>query len=169
MSSEIKLLKSQIQDLMNKVKELEEKNKKEEFVVVERVNKFSKYYIISGIEDDEFSTKSIEEQFDSVDTKYYDSNNYFHTKEEAEKYLKRFLLELKILRTRDKINDDWKPNWNDGEEYKYCICINYNIKNTISECTSISTAYHLSFESEEKRNQFRELISDEETIEFLSF
>ena len=166
MSNEIELLKSQIQDLVNKVNELEEKEKKEEFKIVERVSKFSNYYIISGIENDEFSTESIEEQFDSVDTKYYNSNNYFHTQEEAEKYLKRFLLELKILRTRDKVNGDWKPNWNDGDQIKHTIicCRNY-----VNEYFHYIHYKALSFETKEKRKKFRELITDEEIIEFLSF
>lgn len=165
MSGEIELLKSQIQDLVNKVNELEEKEKKEEFKIVERVSKFSNYYIISGIENDEFSTESIEEQFDSVDTKYYNSNNYFHTQEEAEKYLKRFLLELKILRTRDKVNGDWEPNWT-NDDNKFCIDVE---ENEVDEYYGQDRSNLLSFETREKRARFRELIADEEIIEFLNF
>ena len=116
LKKEIELIQSQSND---KIKELInqyeiEKEKKEEFVIVERLTDGNDYYCVYNLVANESEgVNSFSDNYDSSDNKYYNSNNYSHTREEAEKYLKRFLLELKVLRTRDRVNGDWEPNWND--------------------------------------------------------
>lgn len=168
LQKEIELIQSQTN---NKIQELIknyelEKEKEEEFKIIERVKKNNNYYCISNLTNNENNNiHENNEIYHRIDNRYYNSNNYFHTREEAEKYLKRFLLELKILRTRDKINGDWKPDWKDGSN-KICIDVD---ENNINEYYGQDRLNPLAFQSREKRKEFRGLISDEEIIEFLNF
>ena len=103
----------------------------------------------------------------NFDKMQIDSNNCFQTEEEVQKYVNYIKLSLKILKTRDLLNGDWKPDWNNGNERKYFIYMSndrieydwyYNNKKSF-----------LYFKSEEIREQFRSLITDQEIIEYFSF
>ena len=103
----------------------------------------------------------------NFDKMQIDSNNCFQTEEEVQKYVNYIKLSLKILKTRDLLNGDWKPDWNNGNERKYFIYMsNHRIEYDWYYNNKKSFLY---FKSEEIREQFRSLITDQEIIEYFSF
>lgn len=50
----------------------------------------------------------------------YNNNNYFHTKERAQKVADKINFLLKLERLHDTFCPDYKPDWNDGEN-KYFV------------------------------------------------
>lgn len=55
----------------------------------------------------------------------YQQGNVFLTAEEAKKEHKRRELLIRFKQYRDQCNGDWKPNWKDKLEEKYCILFNH--------------------------------------------
>lgn len=51
----------------------------------------------------------------------FNTGNTFPTKQEAETELKRRKLLTRFRAFRSECNGDWKPNWEDEGEYKYCL------------------------------------------------
>ena len=49
---------------------------------------------------------------------YFDNRNVFPSKKEANAY---GLVLPQLLQWRDKVNGDWKPDWNDCHQAKWCI------------------------------------------------
>lgn len=75
--------------------------------------------------------------------------NVFPTKEEAEACLAL----AQLCQLRDRYNDGWKPDWNNGKEYKYSIVIN---KGRPFEDIYFNIQKVLSFKTEELRDEFLE-------------
>lgn len=159
---QIELLRSDI----NKIDTQIENNKKVDLLQLNRLNDGEKFYCVyaySGL-------LTIEEDIEdhhSYDTNSYNQNNYFDTKEEAERYLNHFLLQLKLLRVRDRINDGWIPDWNDLEESKYTIHLSNNRVLTFTSVSSCDTP--LWFETKEKRELFMKIVKHSEIIQLLKF
>lgn len=130
--------------------------------IVRRLGEDERYYFINFTEDD--FTDYHTEKYDHVDDRYHKNNNYFHTEEEAKKYAEHLVLSLKILRLRDKLNNECQQEWG---ECKYSILLDFD-KN-ISYFQNIAFVERLQFKTEEIRENFRNLITDEEIIKFLSF
>ena len=57
------------------------------------------------------------------------------------------------MRALNKVNDGWKPDWEEPNKVKYIS--HYYKRNTL-----------LAFPTEEKRTEFRDLITDEEIYNF---
>lgn len=55
----------------------------------------------------------------------YKQGNVFLTEEEAEKEQKRRELLIRFKQYRDTCNGDWKPNWKDKLEDKFCVLFNH--------------------------------------------
>lgn len=62
---------------------------------------------------------------DGFDKQRSKIGNVFLTKEEAEKELDRRILLTKFRQFRDKCNGDWKPDWGDKSEDKFCVLFNH--------------------------------------------
>ena len=86
--------------------------------------------------------------FKSYTTDEY-NKNVFPTKEEAQACLAL----SQLCQLRDRYNDGWKPDWEDGGELKYIISIN---SNEIYCGVYDSTHKLLAFKTEELRNEFLE-------------
>ena len=56
---------------------------------------------------------------------HYKQGHLFKTKEEAEKERDRRILLTRFRQFRDKCNGDWKPDWKDKSEDKFCILFNH--------------------------------------------
>ena len=82
-----------------------------------------------------------------------ETKNIFPTKEEA----KACLALAQLCQLRDKYNDGWKPDWNNGKEYKYSIVINTG--RPFVE-TYFNVQKVLSFKTEELRDKFLENFKD---------
>ena len=162
-------------ELMNQIQELnknalllkekieqEEKQLKQKQLELWKPKENEEYYIFNSFLD----ATNLYNNADS-DIKRIDSNNCFQIQEEAEKYANHIKLSLKILKTRDMLNGDWKPDWNNHQETKCIVYMNDDkINNDYHYNINKSSLY---FKSVEIREQFRLLITDQEIIEYLSF
>jgi len=130
--------------------------------IVGRVGENKRYYFINFTEDD--FTDYHTEKYDHVDDKYRKSNNYFHTEEEAKKYAKHLILSLKILRLRDKLNNECEHKWS---KYRHCVVLGSD--GIVKNIETILYVEKLQFKTYTLAENFRKLIADEEIIKFLSF
>lgn len=78
--------------------------------------------------------------------------NIFPTKEEAEACLAL----AQLCQLRDRYNDGWKPNWDDGGE-KHCV---YFHDNEINSAYTYSSHRVLTFKTQELRDKFLENFRD---------
>ena len=86
----------------------------------------------------------------------YTEENYkntFPTKKEA----KACLALSQLCQLRDRYNDGWKPDWDNGKEYKYSIVIN-NGRPFVETYFNVQKV--LSFKTEELRDKFLENFRD---------
>ena len=79
--------------------------------------------------------------------------NRFPTKEEAEACIAL----AQLCQLRDRYNDGWKPNWEDGDEQKYVIKIG---RGETTKCILTVTSSVLSFKSAYLRDKFLENFRD---------
>ena len=76
------------------------------------------------------------------------SKNHLSTKERAE----AFLALMQLVELRDAWNGDWKADYNNGNQSKYCVMIKKGITGR--------TAFSLCFKSGALRDQFAEQFSE---------
>lgn len=81
------------------------------------------------------------------------NRNLFPTKEEAEACLAL----AQLCQLRDRYNDGWKPDWENGMEIKWCIEL---FKGNIYENTQIYFNKILTFKRKELRDKFLENFRD---------
>lgn len=55
-----------------------------------------------------------------ADLRYFENNNYFHTRERAQEVANKINFLLKLERLHDTFCSDYMPDWNDGEN-KYFV------------------------------------------------
>lgn len=103
---------------------------------------------ISGFYIDKYSMVSISYIYNTDE----DNRNIFPTREEAEACLAL----AQLCQLRDRYNDGWKPDWEDGIN-KYCIYLQGN-KIDCGEVHSLH--YVLIFKTEELRDEFLENFRD---------
>jgi hypothetical protein len=83
---------------------------------------------------------------------YKENKNIFPTKEEAEACLAL----AQLCQLRDRYNDGWKPDWDDGGE-KHCV---YFHDNEINSAYTYSSHRVLTFKTQELRDKFLENFKD---------
>lgn len=159
---EIKKLSEERENLSYKIEELKyELNKNKQHFIERKFNKT--YYTIAN----DWGLTYFSELDNNLDIHScsYNDFNYFHTEDEVKKYLNHIKLSLKILRARDFVNDNWKPDY---KLRQFNDVIMLQSKNDIF-CPYNLGRHILTFENDDKISEFRKLISDEEIIKFLSF
>ena len=77
------------------------------------------YYVASYSEGIKVCKES--EDHTSTDNGFYDSNNYFYTKERAQEVADKINLLLKLERLHDTFCQDYVPDWNDKDKVKYYV------------------------------------------------
>ena len=105
--------------------------------------KFIKGFFVNG----ESKIKEINEAHDKI-LAIEGNRNIFPTKEEAEACLAL----AQLCQLRDRYNDGWKPDWEDGTE-KHVIYFSHDIIDRTSACLS---HYVLTFKTQELRDKFLE-------------
>lgn len=88
-----------------------------------------------------------------VNTPDHTNKNIFPTKEEAEACVAL----AQLCQLRDRYNDEWKPNWKDTNERKFCIEF---YKEVIYKETYYITRKLLYFKTAELRDKFLENFRD---------
>ena len=104
---------------------------------------------IEGFYVDNYSEVTVFEYYFNAE----ENKNVFPTKEEAEACIAL----SQLCQLRDRYNDGWKPDWNNGKEYKYSIVINHG--RPFVE-TYFNVQKVLSFKTEELRDKFLENFRD---------
>lgn len=75
-----------------------------------------------------------EREYDAFDKDYkhlYDTGLYFDTLEEAEQFKREQTLIKKIKCWAKEQQGDWRPDWNDRNQRKYCVDVDRFYKETI--------------------------------------
>lgn len=117
-------IQKQIEELEKKTqelqKELEIEKQKNEIEYPFEDNE--EYWLVTTkgtIRADEWSNNIIDIKY------YYKQGNIFKTKVEAEKEADRRNLLKRFRQFKNKCNGDWKPDWKDRCEDKFCILFNH--------------------------------------------
>lgn len=131
LDEEIKLLKERIEQLTDFVEstkailEAAEKERdrfadwrKQQDPKFERVI----YEIYSHINIDSRGAYVLDDQDinNNTDSRYFENNNYFHTRRRAQEVADKINFLLKLERLHDTLCSNYKPDWNDGEN-KYFV------------------------------------------------
>lgn len=84
---------------------------------------------------------------DSTDRYLYSQNNCFQTKEEAEEHLENLKTKAELRALAEELNGDEVIDWEDGEQWKYCIFYtsrgNYIDSDEMCACQSQGAIYCL--------------------------
>ena len=90
----------------------------------ERVKENEKYYFVDFDcyrKDVGWFVRSDTEDGHSFDKAMYNSENYFHTEQRAQEVANKFNFLLKLERLHDIYCSDYRPDWDDDDEYKYSV------------------------------------------------
>lgn len=88
-----------------------------------------------------------------VNTPDHTNKNIFPTKEEAEACVAL----AQLCQLRDRYNDGWRPDWEDDNQFKWCIDV---FKDNIRKVAYLFVKRVLVFKTEELRDKFIENFRD---------
>lgn len=127
--SRVKEIQNQIEELEKKKQELQkELEKEQEIEVVFPFNTGDNCFLLE--EDGSIGFESWM-RYHVTDTNVYLQGNVFKYAFQAEKERDRRILLTKFRHFRDKCNGDWKPDWKDKVEDKYCILFNHELRELV--------------------------------------
>ena len=106
----------------------------------ERVKGKEQYYFVN-IAYRGFVVTSDTEMGYPLDEASYNSNNYYHTEQHAQKVVDKINFLLKLERLHDTLCPDYKPNWNSGER-KYYVFYGHS-----SKCYSAGSVGNVEYET----------------------
>lgn len=94
--------------------------------------------------------------------------NLFYNVPVSSKHYNKVTIFRKLLEVADYLNGDWKPDWNNEEQYKYIICYNNESKQFSPDLyTYIYTSITpIVFSSRENALKAIEIIGEEELKKF---
>ena len=111
----------QIEELKQQIEALPDDEKK----IRTMPNDGEKYFYINGVLTCDFKW-NYPVAFDCYQTKENSSvGNYFKSEEDAEMVVRAMQIEQAIRIRRIELNDGWEPNWDDVDEVKYFISLEY--------------------------------------------
>lgn len=90
----------------------------------ERVEFGHNYYYVTSYSEGVKVFKESEDHA-NVDSGFYGSNNYFHTRERAEEVADKINFLLKLERLHDTFCPDYVSDWSDYDKYKYTVFYDY--------------------------------------------
>ena len=74
----------------------------------------------------------------------------------------------KLLEVADYLNGDWKPDWNNKEQYKYVIAYNHSEETFDTDYFRYLSENTVYFSSKENAKKAVEIIGEEELKQFFS-
>lgn len=92
---------------------------------------------------------------DKAESSYNDINNCI-----SEKQLKKLLAINQLMNVAKYLNNGWQPNWNNNDEAKYFILIDYNSK-IIVDCNTCYVYNFIYFKSKELAKQAINILGEE--------
>lgn len=154
---QIKELELQNEKTLNKIKELKELKDKSIKIPRAKLNDDYCYFDVY------FNVDHDIDNYNSCDLESYESFNYFIDENEAKRYSEYIKLTIELFRTRDMINDGWKPDWNNDYQNKFCASFLQN-KNG-----NIKTVNGLIFGSEEDMKKFIDIVGIDKIKKYIQF
>lgn len=120
-------LKKKYEELGQKINELENnlKNKNNR----RRVNLHCKYYYITGYSE----IASDEECNCETDDSRYNIGNYFKTKEQTEKALRKILIYVKLKDLADRLSEKDPVDWSNSDQYKFYIYYDHRYNSLLQD------------------------------------
>lgn len=112
-------LEKRIKQLEAIVGKIEAENEAE----FERVSHGEPYFYIYG---NTMNVAVSSEDSDYISELCHINNNYFYTKERAQEVANKIKFLLKLERLHDIYCPDYKPDWNDSEEYKHLVYFDHS-------------------------------------------
>jgi hypothetical protein len=79
----------------------------------------------------------------------------------TEHQLQRLLAINKLMNVAYYLNDDWKPDWEDENAYKYFLYYNHENKKIAIDCNCITQKSSVYFKSEKLTEQAIEILGEE--------
>ena len=125
-------LKKKYEELGQKIIELENnlKNKNNR----SRVNRGCEYYYITGCSMTGCSqTASDKECNCKIDDSRYNIGNYFKTKEQAEKALRKILIYVKLKDLADRLSEKDPVDWSNSDQYKFYIYYDHRYNSLLQD------------------------------------
>lgn len=102
--------------------------------------------------------------YNDISKKYYRST-FIHMNS---KHYDKILIFRKLLEVADYLNGDWKPDWNNQEQYKYVIAYNHTEKTFDTDYFRYLSENTVYFSSKENAKKAIEIIGEEELKQFFS-
>ena len=105
------------------------------------------------------------------DITYYDISKklpYNSTVHTNVKYQSKCITFRKLLEVSNYLNGDWKPDWNNQEQYKYVIAYNHTEKTFDTDYFRYLSENTVYFSSKENAKKAIEIIGEEELKQFFS-
>lgn len=124
---EIEELKRQLAEIQTKIEELEKETQ------FKRVEKGKEYFTVC-CKSRGTTTVRWTDTDDEIDVDYYNSNNYFRTRERAEEVAKSIRVLLRLWRLHDTLCEDYVPNWDEEEEMKWIVFYSHAARTWCKEC-----------------------------------
>lgn len=125
--------------------------------------------------------KKVEEKltYEKIADKLFQYKNHYYTTETGiiikcspigwqrpnvaptEHQLQRLLATNKLMNVAYYLNDDWKPDWEDENAYKYFLYYNHENKKIAIDCNCITQKSSVYFKSEKLTEQAIEILGEE--------
>ena len=105
------------------------------------------------------------------DITYYDISKklpYNSTVHTNVKYQSKCITFRKLLEVANYLNGDWKPDWNNKEQYKYVIAYNHSEETFDTDYLRYLSENTVYFSSKENALKAIEIIGEEELKQFFS-
>ncbi len=153
-----KEIMEKISELEQQIAELKEAAQKQDEPKAWKPDVEEDYWYIS----EHMTATDTEFSEDNFDNRLIRVNNCFRTKERADEVAKKIRMLLKLERYRDMFCPDYVPDWEDGNQHKYCVYYgmlgdrwHYN------EINFLRDAVQVYFDSEETAQKVCDLLNGE--------
>lgn len=125
------LICSFLNDIKEQIEQIENPDK------IKRVNKGDKYYLINddGKDKNIFTVAFNTEDYDNIDNKLFNGNNYFLTQERAQEVADKINFILRLERLHDELCSNYTPDWTNENTEKYSIYYNNETNSCDYNCS----------------------------------
>ena len=101
--------------------------------------------------------------YDDISSIMSPRNNIVYT---TSRHLQKCITFRKLLEVAEYINGDWKPDWDNQEQYKYVIAYNHTEKTFDTDYFRYLSENTVYFSSKENAKKVIEIIGEEELKKF---
>ena len=147
-------------EFLGKLEELEkeaEMQKEQEELKPWKPEAGEEYFFV----DNDFLSHSFCNMNDEVDSYNFEIGNCFHTEERAEQVAKKMRLLLRLEQLHDMLCPDYVPDWNNGDELKFCLGYDHADDCWFVYCFNVTQYPTVYFDTEENAQKAAEILNKE--------